>query len=154
MSRPAKGIHVEAGTGIPLFSSSRSRVVLADDHPDVIQELRELLSEEFEVAYSASHGLDLVDAVARLKPDVVVTDIQMPFQDGVESGRQILQRNLCGAVVLLTVFNDRQLRDRALAEGIRGYVLKVDAGEELIRAVQTVLAGGTYVSQGAVQKGR
>jgi DNA-binding NarL/FixJ family response regulator len=72
----------------------------------------------------------------------------------VESGRQILQRILCGAVVLLTVYNDRQLRDRAFAEGIRGYVLKVDAGEELIRAVRAVLAGDTYVSQGAVQKDR
>ena len=76
------------------------------------------------------------------------------FRTAWNPAAQILQRNLCGAVVLLTVYNDRQLRDRAFAGGIRGYVLKVDAGEELILAVRAVLAGNTYVSQGAVQTGR
>ena len=151
MGGPTESSDGEWGASTREPTLSRWRVVLADDHPAVLEELHQLLSTEFQVAYSATHGLDLVDAAARIKPDAVITDIQMPFQDGVESGRQILERNLCGAIVLLTVYNDRQIRERALAAGIRGYVVKVDAGEELIRAVMTVIAGGTYVSKGAMQ---
>jgi len=126
----------------------RPRVVLADDHPGMLEEIRLLLEDEFEVVGSASEGQALLSLVAQLRPDAVVSDIHMPLVDGIEAGRRMLQEGLCSAVVILTVYNEPQLVGSALACGIRGYVLKEDAGEELALAVNTVAGGGAYLSRG------
>jgi CheY-like chemotaxis protein len=129
-------------------SPKRSRVVVADDHQEMLEELRRLLSRDFDVVAAVSEGRALISAVARLRPDAVVSDVNMPHLDGIEAGRRIIREGLCSAVVVLTVYNEQQLVQSALESGIRGYVLKTDAGEELARAVQTVLLGGAYVSSG------
>ena len=91
--------------------------------------------------------------MSRLRPDAVVSDINMPLMDGIEAGRRILREGLCPAVIILTLHNEPQFVRCAIESGIRGYVLKFDAGEELVIAVQTVLGGGTYLSSG-VRHGR
>jgi DNA-binding NarL/FixJ family response regulator len=126
----------------------RLRVVLADDHPEMLEEIRSLLARQFEIVGSAGDGQALLAAVEQLRPDAVVTDIKMPLVDGIEAGRRILREGLCAAVILLTMYNDRRLVHRALESGIRGYVLKVDAGEELALAIETAAGGGTYLSSG------
>jgi DNA-binding NarL/FixJ family response regulator len=68
--------------------------------------------------------------------------------NGMDAGRQILQEGLCKAVILLTTFNEPQLVASAMQAGIRGYVLKIEACEELIPSVRTVLSGGLYLSRG------
>jgi DNA-binding NarL/FixJ family response regulator len=123
-------------------------VVLAEDHPGVREEIRLLLAGEFEVAGSVGEGHALLSAVAQLRPDAVVCDIHMPLIDGIEAGRRIVQEGLCPAVIILTACNETQLVDSALEAGIRGYVLKGDAGEELALALHTVARGGTYLSSG------
>jgi len=123
-------------------------VVLADDHPDVLEEARALLEPEFHVVSSAAEGNALLRAVVEWKPDIVVTDVQMPGRSGIEVGREIVQRGLCGAVVVLSLYSDPQLIQSALDGGIRGYVLKHDAGEELVPALRAVLAGERYLSRG------
>jgi DNA-binding NarL/FixJ family response regulator len=126
----------------------RPRVVVADDHPGMLEEIRLLLAPEFDVVGSASEGQALLSLVAQLRPDAVVADIHMPLLDGIEAGRGMLQEGLCPAVVIVTVYNEPQLVGSALACGIRGYVLKEDAGEELALAVNTVARGGSYLSSG------
>jgi DNA-binding NarL/FixJ family response regulator len=126
----------------------RPRLVLADNHPGMLEEIRLLLADEFEVVGSASEGRALLSLVAQLRPDAVVSDIHMPLVDGIEAGRRILDEGLCSAVVILTVYNEPELVGSALACGIRGYVLKEDAGEELALAVKTVAGGGAYLSSG------
>src|ERR1700683_4710256 len=126
----------------------KPRVVLADDHPGMLEEIRLLLADEFDVVGSASEGRALLSLVAQLRPDAVVSDIHMPLVDGIEAGRRILDEGLCSAVVILTVYNEPELVGSALACGIRGYVLKEDAGDELALAVNTVAAGGAYLSSG------
>ena len=96
----------------------------------------------------------LVNAVVESKPDIVVTDVQMPGRTGIEAGREIIQRNLCGAVVVLSIYKDPGLVKSALDSGIRGYVLKDEAGDELIPALNTVLSGGRYLSRGVAGFGR
>ena len=81
----------------------------------------------------------------------MVSDVNMPHLDGIEAGRRILREGLCPAVIILTVYNGRQFVESALESGIRGYVLKTDAGEELARAVRTVLLGGAYLSSGVAR---
>jgi DNA-binding NarL/FixJ family response regulator len=125
----------------------RLRIVLADDHHDVREQIRELLASEFDVISAVSGGLQLLEEAAALHPDLVVSDIAMPDLDGIEAGRRSLDRGFARAAVLLTMHNDPQLLQRARDAGITGFVLKVDAGEELIAAVEQVAAGKTYISR-------
>jgi DNA-binding NarL/FixJ family response regulator len=131
-----------AGGGKP-----KLRIVLADDHHDVREQTRELLASEFDVISTVTSGLQLVEAAAALHPDLVVSDIAMPDLDGIEAGRRSVAGGFARGVVLLTMHNDPQLLQRSREAGIAGFVLKVDAGEELITAVEQVAAGRTYVSR-------
>lgn len=126
----------------------RSRLVLADDHPDILDEVRHLLETEFDVLFAVADGNALIQAVAELRPDAVISDVQMPGLGGIEAGRHILRHGLCNDVIVLTMHNEPHLVGKALAAGIRGYVLKVDANEELIPAIYAVLGGGSYLSRG------
>lgn len=125
----------------------RLRVVVADDHAEMREAVQSVLDPEFDVVRAVSGGKELLHATASLKPDVVVTDMAMPDLDGIEAGRQIVAQQLAEAVIVLTMHNDPQLVERALAAGIRGFVLKVDAGDELVTAVNHVAEGTTYVSR-------
>jgi DNA-binding NarL/FixJ family response regulator len=126
----------------------RTRILLADDRGDVLEEIRRLLAPEFDILRAVNHGGALVEAAAELRPDVVVSDLRMPVLGGIEAGAQILREGLCAAVIVLTMYDEPHLVSKALQAGIRGYVLKVDAGEELIAAVHAVLGGGQYLSRG------
>lgn len=126
----------------------QNRIVLADDHLDLLREVRALLIPNFEILQSVNDGLALIDAVRDRKPDLVIADIRMPRINGIEACRRIIQQGLCHAAILLTMHNDQQLVREALEAGIRGYVLKLDAGEELIPAVNSVLSGSQYLSRG------
>ena len=125
----------------------RFRLVLADDHPEVRAGIRQLLGLEFDVLAAVADGAALVEAVAELKPDAVISDIQMPHVGGLEASAQILQSGLCAAIVVLSVHPDLCLVTRALQSGILAYVLKVDATEELIPAVRAALRGVPYLSR-------
>jgi len=125
----------------------KKRVLLADDHPELLQDIQQLLARDFEIVGTASDGLTLIQMAEALKPDVVVTDIRMPKLSGIDAARTILQQKTCTAIVLLTVHNDIRLVRSALDAGIRGYVLKATAGEDLIAAIERTLGGGVFVSQ-------
>ena len=129
----------------------RFRIVLADDHRDVLREIRSLLEEEFDTD-AVTDGLALIDAARTYKPDVVISDIQMPGMSGIEACDKILQKGYSNAAIILTMYNELPLVATALRAGIQGYVLKVDAGEELIAAVRSVLAGSTYLSRGVERR--
>jgi len=127
---------------------ARARVLLADDHADNSDLLCRLLQPEFEVVASVQDGITLVDAAETLSPDVIVTDISMPGLDGITASTVILRRNPAARIVLVTVHRDRILMERGLAAGALGYVLKLDAGDDLLPAVRAALRGERHVSQG------
>jgi DNA-binding NarL/FixJ family response regulator len=127
--------------------TARLRLVVADDHPRLLEEIRDLLNCEFDVVQAVGGGLELVKAAERIRPDAVVSDISMPGLNGIEAGQRILEGGTCGAVLLLTMHDDPQLIARAMEVGIRGYILKVDAAEELIEGVRAVNRGETYLSR-------
>jgi DNA-binding NarL/FixJ family response regulator len=118
----------------------------------VLEEIHRLLAPDFEILRTVNRGVALLEATAELLPDAVVSDLRMPDMGGIEAGERILRERLCGAVIVLTMYDEPHLVGKALRAGIRGYVLKVDAGEELIPAVHEVLEGGSYLSSGVRAK--
>jgi DNA-binding NarL/FixJ family response regulator len=125
------------------------RIIVADDHLDMLAEIQSLLEPEFAVVSRARDGSSVVKAAAELRPDALVVDFQMLGTNGIDASVEIMRQGVCDAVVMLSMYNDPQLIRKAMSVGIRGYVLKEDAGEELISALRAVLRGGRYLSRGA-----
>ena len=136
------------GVGPSVERRDPSRIVLADDHEDLLREICALLARHFEIWEAVNDGQALIAAARDAKPDIVISDIRMPGLNGIEACRRILRDGFCEAAVILTMHNDGKLVSQALDAGIRGYVLKMEAGEELIPAVKAVLSGCTYFSRG------
>jgi DNA-binding NarL/FixJ family response regulator len=124
----------------------RGRVLLAEDHPAVAEDLRAVLEPEFDVIATVGDGYGLVAAADTLTPDVIVTDIPMPGLDGLAAAGEILETNPCARIVFVTVHNDASIVQKAFATGVLGYVLKLTAGDELVAATHAALRGECYVS--------
>ena len=125
------------------------RIVLADDHHIVRQGLRALLEREgFAVVAEAENGRDAVQLTQKHKPDVVVLDLMMPTLNGLEAGREILQNRYATAAILLTMHTEEHQIAMGLRAGIRGYLLKTQAAEDLVHAIREVVRGEIYLSPG------
>jgi DNA-binding NarL/FixJ family response regulator len=124
----------------------RPRVVLADDHPGIAGQLRALLEPEFDVVATVEDGNALVEAVARFRPDAIVTDVAMPGLDGIAAAGRIRAKNPDARIVLVSIHQDAAVVDRGLAAGALGYVAKVAAGEDLAPAVRAALRGERFLS--------
>jgi two-component system response regulator NreC len=123
------------------------KVFIADDHTILRQGLRRNLEAEpdMDVVGEAATGVDAVRRAKQLEPDVIIMDISMPEQDGIESMRQILKQ-LSSRVLILTVHLERQVISEAVTSGAAGYLAKDSLDRELISAVRTVVSGGTVFS--------
>ena len=128
------------------------RVVLADDHVVLRQGVRALLERHgLEVVAEASDGRAAVDLTRQHEPDVAVLDIMMPLLNGIDAARQIVEACPETQVVMLTALEQDRLVTDAVRAGVRGFVLKTQAGEDLAQAIQQVSRGGFYVGAGVSQ---
>ena len=123
------------------------RLVLADDHTESRAQLRSLLESEFDVVADVPDGRALVIAAGELSPDVIVSDISMPGIDGITAALAIRQQNPAARIVFVTVHGDTSQMERAWSAGALGYVLKFEAGDELVPAVHAALRCKRYVSR-------
>ena len=122
------------------------RILLADDHNIVRQGLRALLERtNFEVVAEAGDGQEAVRLAETLKPDIAVLDLVMPVLNGLDAGRQIIQRG-ASAVILLTMHTGEHHVAAALRAGIRGYLLKSQAAEDLVHGIREVSRGRIFLS--------
>lgn len=123
------------------------RVVLGDDHTLVRQGLRALLeSASIRVEGESGDGRELVRAVRAVRPDIAIVDVSMPLLNGLEATRRIGQVSPETRVLILSMYPDPGYVARARRLGAKGYVLKDEAPQRLIEAVETVAAGGEYFS--------
>jgi len=124
------------------------RVLIADDHDIVRTGVHHLLSQsdEIEVAGEAADGRAAVQMAEQLKPDVVLMDIAMPNLNGMEAAAQIARKHPAIGIIMLSMHEEVDYVVRALEAGVRGYLLKESAQEDLLRAVRTIHDGGTYFS--------
>lgn len=127
---------------------SRARVLIADDHTLVLEGLVGLLQTKFDVVAAVTDGSTLVDAAARLRPDVIVTDISMPTLNGLEALEQLKAAGSDARLIVLTMHTDAELASKLIQSGASGFVMKIMASSELVTAIEQALAGQTYVTPG------
>ena len=116
------------------------RIVVVDDHAVVRRGVRALLESQrgWEVVAEAASGREAVEIAKRLQPDIVVMDLSLPELNGLDATRQILKESPRTEVLALTMHHSEELAHEALLAGARGYVLKSDADEHLIAAIQSL----------------
>jgi two-component system response regulator NreC len=129
------------------------KLLIADDHAILRQGLRRILESEkdLSVVGEAANGVDAVKRAKQLEPDVIIMDISMPEQDGIESMRQIV-KSLASRVLILTVHLEHEVISEAVSAGAAGYLAKDSLDRELISAMRTVMLGGTVFSPSVSKK--
>jgi DNA-binding NarL/FixJ family response regulator len=113
----------------------RPRVLIADDHPDMVKAISRLLALDCDVVGAVGDGRAVVEAAQRLQPDVTVIDLNLPTVSGFEACRQITQANPRAKVIMFTAINDPLLRQRSFEMGASAFVCKVATDGDLLSAV-------------------
>ena len=113
-------------------------MLVADDHPEIVKAICRLLALDCEVVGTVSDGGDVLGAVQRLRPDVLVIDLNLPTISGLELCRQITQRQPETKVIMFTAANDQHLRQRAVEVGAAAFVCKVGSDDDLLSTVKSV----------------
>jgi DNA-binding NarL/FixJ family response regulator len=120
--------------------------VVADDHPAVLEAVAEFLVQGgIEVIARARDGEEALERIEQRKPQVALVDVRMPKLGGIELTRRAQRSTPDTSILLYTGYGDRALLTEALDAGVRGFVLKEAPMDDLLRAVQSVASGGTYV---------
>lgn len=126
------------------------KILIADDHPMFLEQLKELLEKldwgSGVVIDAVENGRALVEAARILQPDLILTDISMPWLNGLESARQIKKINPLCKIIFLTMHLDPTYASEAFRAGGSGYLVKSSAATELQEAIATVLGGRTYLT--------
>ena len=136
------------------MSDVEIRVVIADDHPVVREGLSALLDSvpSITVAGVAGTGREAVQAAVRLRPDVLILDIQMPELSGIAAAAEIARVAPGVAVLMLTMFDDDDSVFAAMRAGARGYVLKGAQQDEIVRAIHAVAGGQAIFGPGIARR--
>lgn len=129
----------------------RPRVLLADEHPMMLEGLTRLLEPSCEVVGKVADGRALVAATERLRPDLVIADISMPDLDGLEATRRLRAAHPGVRVLILSIHTEHSWVGAAFEAGASGYLTKTAAPEEVERAVRDVLEGRFFVSSAVIQ---
>ncbi len=131
----------------------RPTVLLADDHAIVTDGLARILKDaHFDVVGAVRDGQQLLDAAARLRPDVIITDLSMPGLSGIDALARLKAEHLQSRVIVLTMHHDAELATDAIRGGASGFLLKESAGDELLTAVHQVLDGKVYITPTVAQE--
>ena len=122
-------------------------ILIADDHSIVREGLKQLLDleEDFKVVGQASNGVETIEKVKQLKPDVLLLDINMPIMNGINALRKIKEEGLKTNVVILTLHEDREYLLETMQIGATGYILKDSDSATLYRAIRDAYNGESYI---------
>ncbi|HEX4810686.1 MAG TPA: response regulator transcription factor [Bryobacteraceae bacterium] len=125
---------------------TKPRVLIADDHPLIVEGLRTILAPDFEIIATVTDGVSLVTQAELLKPDIILLDIGMPLLNGMDAARRVRNVSPLARIVFVTQRTDREYVQSAFRSGASAYVVKQAAAGELVTALHEVMAGRYYVS--------
>ena len=125
-----------------------NRILIVDDHPMMREGLRTLISRERDlfVCGEAETAAQAVDAVANLKPDLVLADITLPGRNGIELIKDICALKDAILILVISMHDESLYAERALRAGARGYIMKQESGPTMMKAIRQVLGGRIYLS--------
>jgi CheY-like chemotaxis protein len=155
--RPDRLAQKQSGIQMAKKLSSRSRgtammvrVLIADDHAIVRSGLRAILEtrSDFAVCAEAQDGQEAIDLTIQYKPDIAVIDFSLPVLDGIEATRQIRLKSPQTEVLVLTANDDELLISKALLVGARGFLLKMEANDQILEAVTRLARHPSIVPSG------
>lgn len=134
--------------------TARIRVTLSDDHPIMLAGLRNFIAAEddLDILGEAADGVGALHLIREKKPDIGILDISMPKLNGIALARRIADEIPSVRVIMLTLHEDRAFLKQALDAGVRGYMLKRSAAENLIPAIRAVVVGGLFVDPAIVDR--
>jgi DNA-binding NarL/FixJ family response regulator len=129
------------------------RIVIVDDHVILLQGIRKLLEAEpgYQVVGEASDGLDGVELIRKLKPDIAIMDITLPRMNGLDAARSVVSTLPRTRVILLTMHKESPYVIEALNTGVHGYVIKTEASGDLLRAIREAGRDRMYFSPAVSQ---
>lgn len=124
------------------------RILLVDDHMLVRQGIRSLLKdhETIEIVGEAGDGEMALELICELKPDIVILDIELPGIDGIDTTSGIMAANPQTKILALSMHSEKRYVSEMLASGARGYLLKDEDIDELVNAIEAIMAGEIYLS--------
>lgn len=130
-----------------------AKILIADDHAMIRAGIKALLSKnkDLVVQGEASSGTEAVAMYKSIHPDLLIMDISMPDLNGMDAAKQILDEDHQAKIIILSMFDDEDYISRCMENGVRGYVVKNETGNELENAINAVLNGQNYFSH-QVQK--
>lgn len=126
---------------------SKIRILIADDHSIVREGLKQLLEleEDFEVVGQASNGVETIEKVEELKPDVLLLDINMPIMNGIKALKRLKDDGIDTKVVILTIHEDREYLLETMQIGASGYILKDSDSASFFKAIRDAHMGESYI---------
>ncbi|WP_170363272.1 response regulator transcription factor [Ruegeria arenilitoris] len=128
------------------------RVLIVDDHPMVAEGIQSILEsfDDIKVVGTLGNGRDAVDQAARLQPDVILMDLNMPGLGGLSATELILERLTDTRILILSMHDSPEYISTALSHGAKGYVLKDVPTDEIKQAIDAVMRGERYLCTGAI----
>lgn len=120
------------------------RILVVDDHDVVRQGVRLILrrQSDWQICGEAENGVEALEMEKELQPDLVILDVSMPGKDGLEVANELHSRHSNAKVLVLTMHDSKELAVAVRAAGASGYVVKSHAARDLVKAIETIIAGG------------
>ena len=124
------------------------KILIADDHPLFLKGLHEIISEEADwiVVAEANDGQQAIELISKEMPDIATLDINMPRKDGLEVAKYVHENNLPVLIIILTMYDDELLFNRAASYGVKGFILKESAIDDIVDSIECAVRGETFVS--------
>jgi DNA-binding NarL/FixJ family response regulator len=132
------------------------RILIVDDHDVVREGVRSILQKraDWEICGEASNGQDAVSQIESLKPDVIILDITMPKMSGLDVARKVVPNVPSSRVLMFTMHDSETVEQAVKKSGAHGLVLKLHAARDLVKAVDTVVGGGTFFGSEPIMQGK
>jgi len=126
--------------------AAEPRVVVADDHFGILDQVAALLRPEFDVVATAQDGISALDCIRRLDPDIALLDLFMPGMNGLDVVRTLRGASCRTITVIMTGYNDPELAKAAIAAGAMAFVAKARLAQDLLPAMRGAVQGSVFVS--------
>ena len=128
----------------------KKKIIIADDHPLFLYGVKQIVEEsgKYEISGEFNSGEDVFEFIANTKPDFAILDVRMPECSGLEIVEKISDAGLPTKAILLTMYKNLNYFYKAVSLGVKGYILKDTATQELLSALEKISYGGVFISEG------